>query len=346
MKRLSLLAVCLFLVFCLGAAASVAEQESGFYSELAAYWSPELWQDTWYYPEGDYITAFDGDGDWIGSNNLESLKSGRFGPYNAYIYYTVIETLTDYLVIYEVFHPFDYDHPWLKIISGTHHENDTEAIMVIAQKSEDKWFGRFRGLQTHPHGYTRYYALDPRVRLRVPKLVEKPSLAEGHHPRVYIQRGGHGPYALYAREQGLIHRHGFASDTGVVYKYKGKAEPPEGPDDRDAGYDLLSLTGERGLWTQRCNRRAFDDYREYNPPGDRPGIPAHLLCDEGTIPFNLDGDTAGASSGADSAGVPWGHLSPDPARLVKTTWKFPENFSDVYLYNPFLGIDRREENKE
>ncbi|MFO8058454.1 MAG: hypothetical protein R6V10_14285 [bacterium] len=342
MTRTLFIAVFFLLVLQVPGTSMSGQDKDGFYRDLAAYWSPDLWQDTWFYPEADYITAFDGDGDWTGSNNLESLRAGRFEPYRAYLYYAVMETRTHYLLIYEVFHPFDYDHPLLQPIGGTHHENDTEAIMVIVRKSSESRFGRFRGMQTHPHGYTRYYAKDPRVRLAVPKLLEKPSLRDGRHPEVYIQRGGHGPYALHAREQFFFIRHGFASDTGVVYRYKGEAGTPEGPDDRDAGYDLISVAGERGLWTRRCDRRAFDGYRQYDPPEGRPGIPAELLCEDGTIPFNLDGDTSGDSGRADAAGVPWGHLTPDPAHLVQSAWRFPENFSAEYVYNPFLGIDRRE----
>ncbi len=342
MKKFSILAASLIIVLpCFGIPQSTDKKD--FYYELASYWAPDLYQDTWYYPEGDYITAFDGDGDWRGANNLESLKAGRFAPYNAYVYYQVIETRTHYLVIYEVFHPFDYDHPLLKCIESTYHENDTEATMVIVQKTKQDKFGRFRGFETRPHGYTRYYSLDPHVRPPLFKLIEKPSLRDGHHPEIYIQGGGHGPYALHAREHGLIFRHGFVSDTGVVYRYTGEAQTPEGPDDRDVGYELLAVDGKRGFWTHRCRREAFDNRSEYQPPQGRPGIPRELLCDDGKLPFSLNGDDEGDSGRVDAGGLPWRHLTPDPAHLVDKTWKFPENFSTEYIYNPFLGIDRRDE---
>jgi len=341
MKKFSILAACLIIVFpCLGMAPPNDKQD--FYYKLASYWAPDLYQDTGHYPEGDYITAFDGDGDWKGANNLESLKAGRFGPYHAYVYYQVIETRTHYLIIYEVFHPFDYDHPLLKCLEGAYHENDTEATMVIVQKMPGKKFGRFRGLETRPHGYTRYYALDSDVRPPLFKLIEKPSLRDGHHPEIYIQRGGHGPYALHAREHGLFYRHEFHADTGVVYRYKGEAQAPSGPDDRDVGYELIAIDGERGFWPRRCEREAFDKRREYKPPQGRPGIPRELLCDDGKLPFNLNGDDSGDSGSIDSGGLPWNHLTPDPAHLVDMTWKFPEAFSTEYVYNPFLGIDRRD----
>jgi len=309
-----------------------------FHRELAAHWSPCYWQDTGRLPEADYITAFDADGDWIGANNLESLKGGRFEPYPAEVYFVVLETRTHWLIIYEVFHAFDYDRVWMKPVKGAFHENDTEGVMLVVEKSAGREFGEFRLMETRPHGYVRHYALDARIRLRGPGRIEKASF-RGSHPEVYIQRGGHGPYGLHARGGAVRIIDGFHRDRGVVYNYRGRAETPKGPDDRDVGYALIEVTDSRGLWARRCNKEAFDGYRGYEAPPGRPGVPQELLCQGGGIPFSLDGDTEGESSRPDAAGVPWGHFSPDPARVVANKWRLPEEFSVDYVYNPFLGID-------
>jgi len=314
---------------------------SDFHRDLAAHWAPDIWQDTWYYPEADYITAFDGDGDWIGANNLESLEAGLFEPYNAYIYCVVFETETHFLIVYEIFHPFDYDHPWMKRTPGAFHENDTEGVMVVASKDPAERFGIFRLMETRPHGYTCYYTDDRRARTRKPRLIERPSF-RGSHPEIYVQRGGHGPYGLHAWAGGLTVRHGFIGDIGVVYRYKGAAESPDGPNDRDVGYDLIHVDDPRGLWTHRCDRDAFDNYRPYTPPPGRPDILPSLLCDDGTIPRSIDGDTSGDSGGTDSAGVPWRHYGLDPAWEINRDWRLPEDFSTDYVLNPFLGIGRLE----
>jgi hypothetical protein len=327
---------------CLAVLLSGRAWADDFYRELAGHWAPDVWQDTWYYIEGDYITAFDADGDWIGANNHESLKAGRFAPYPAYVYCSVLETETHYLIIYEFFHPFDYDRRWLKWLPGAFHENDTEGVMVAVKKEEGEPYGVFRFMETKPHGYTRYYTNDPEVKHKGSKPAERASLRGGSHPEIYVQRGGHGPYGLHARGGGLSIRHGFHGGAGVVYKYEGVAGTPDGPNDREVGYDLISVTSERGLWTRRCNREAFDDYRPYHPPPGRPGVPDELYCEGGVIPFNLDGDTSGDSGGVDSAGVPWGHYGLDPAWTAAGQWELPERFSVEYIYNPYLGMNGRE----
>ncbi len=308
------------------------------YLEIAARWSPDVWQDTWYYPEADYLAAFNGDGDWIGANNQESLAAGKFAPYRAYVYYEVMETRTHYLVLYEFFHPYDYDRKWMKAVPGAYHENDTEGIMLVLQKTGKG--EEFRLLMTKPHGYTRHYITDPSVKPKKPLSAGRPRFRDGTHPQIYIQQGGHGPYALGSRAGGVLKRKDFRGGTGVEYRYKAKAEEPKGPSDRDVGYDLILVSGDNGFWPRRHQRETFSQYRAYVPPPGAHGVPPELTAN-GLLPFALDGDAPSKGGEKGGAGAPWRHFGLDPARAISSQWSFPEGFSTDYAFNPYLGIDER-----
>jgi hypothetical protein len=132
-------------------AISLHANEGNFYKELAGHWSPIIYQDTSFMPEGDYLTRFDGDGDFVGANNLDNHQAGRFRPYPSYLYYTVIESETHYFIIYGFFHPVDYDSGLALLIPGSTHENDMEGMMVVVQKVPGERFGRFRVFETWSH---------------------------------------------------------------------------------------------------------------------------------------------------------------------------------------------------
>jgi hypothetical protein len=75
--------------------------------QIAAQFAPVFYQGLGDSPRSDYITNFDFDGDWKGDNNWRNLDDRSF-PLRAYIYYSVTETETHYLVHYAFFHPRDY----------------------------------------------------------------------------------------------------------------------------------------------------------------------------------------------------------------------------------------------
>lgn len=89
--------------------------------ELAAYWAPVWYQDTDDAdPDADYITSFDFDGDFNGSNNWENQPNY---PLPGYIYYWTMETDTHWFIGYAAFHPRDWAHI---LLFDTQHENDME----------------------------------------------------------------------------------------------------------------------------------------------------------------------------------------------------------------------------
>jgi hypothetical protein len=91
----------------------------------------------------------------------------------------------------------------------------------------------------------------------------------GGQPLVYVEAEGHGIEGAERWEKnGGLAEVNFPGGDGVVYYYTGTAEEPADGDDRDVGYDLLSM---QELWDRRCDfedtfagfgRFAGDDHAE------------------------------------------------------------------------------------
>jgi hypothetical protein len=339
----------------------------GFYRELAGHWSPVIYQDTSFMPEGDYLTRFDGDGDWVGKNNLDNHLSGRFRPYPSYLYYTVIESWTHYFIIYGFFHPVDYDSRLAQIIPGMTHENDMEGMMMVVAKVPGERMGRFRIFETWSHLWWNFYSSKDRVMPRHIQMKEKADLS-GSHPLLYVQQEGHGLYGLHSRKSMYRWFGGFRGDTGVIYYYQGEAEAPEGPNDREVGYDLIAFEQPGGIWEHRCDLATFDKRPfAYEPPEGRPSLAPHppgCPFKPGQVPICFDGDESGFANQPDGANCFWGwgkvkggskgsyglnwqkQLNGkskgvwgfDPAWAINWQFEFQEPFSLDYIYNPYLDL--------
>lgn len=341
--------------FSLGFASPGRSQARGdFYSRLAGHWAPDIYQDTWFLPAADYLTAFDADGDWTGRNNLDNFMTGRFAPYRAVVYYTVMESETHYFIHYDFFHPVDYDRYLLRLLPGTCHENDLEGILVVLAKDPNAPWGRFRVMESLAHNFFYRYANADGISSAAGKSLEPATLRDGSHPQIYIQQGGHGPYELNSRKSGFK-RGDFKGKTGVIYRFTGRAEAPEGPNDREVGYELVDFLAPGGIWEHRCGGETFDREKRmvYQPPPGRPGVPAEVSgcgAAPGTIPLSFDGDHSGLANSADRAkpfwswagsntrGEPRGAWGLDPAWTMSRHYSFEEPFSLDYRCNYFLGI--------
>src|SRR5437899_912722 len=90
------------LLGCLVTSAQISDEK-----EIAARYAPVFHQALGGHPRGDYITNFDFDGDWDGTDNWTDAEDRRF-HLKAYIYYSVVETATHYFIHYADFHARDY----------------------------------------------------------------------------------------------------------------------------------------------------------------------------------------------------------------------------------------------
>jgi hypothetical protein len=89
---------------------------------------------------GDFLSRFDFDGDWNGLNNWASFARRppadhrRDEMARAYLYYSVVETATHYLINYCVFHAQDREP---QCSDGECHENDLEGGLHLVKKGPE-----------------------------------------------------------------------------------------------------------------------------------------------------------------------------------------------------------------
>ena len=114
---------------------------SNFYFELAENWAPVWYQDTDSDDyDADYITNFNFDGNWNGTDNWENQPGYTL---NANIYYWVVETETHWFIGYADFHPRDW-----KVMG--HHENDMEACLLVVNR-DGSTYGEIISMITIAH---------------------------------------------------------------------------------------------------------------------------------------------------------------------------------------------------
>jgi hypothetical protein len=309
--------------------------------ELAEAWAP-VWfhdtDDTSY--ASDYITAFDFDGDTVSHNNWENVFTPA-ADLSAVIYWSVIETLTHWYILYADFHPRDWTEncdPLLPFLEPCH-ENDMEGAMVMVKKDDSQW-GAFVLLVTEAHNLLHVFRNDPAITAKATEHLEGVgvSFEATRHPKLYVESKGHGVCALgFDGPDHCQHPVGegdnpFPGGDGIVYRFKGQAEVPSGGNDQDVGYALVSLYDT--IWQQRdsvCDGGCtFDGTFDY----------------EGTsLPKAFDGDTWGE----DKANPPWAWDDPDdgpvyrgdfffrPASAVNTWVDVPGALSMTYVDNAFLA---------
>ncbi|HUT81280.1 MAG TPA: hypothetical protein VMZ29_08765, partial [Candidatus Bathyarchaeia archaeon] len=303
--------------------------------EIAYYWAPVWYQDIDNSCcVADYITNFDFDGNWIGSDNWENLEANESYSYKACIYYSIVETATHWFIGYYDYHARD----WTEIIV-LQHEHDFEGVLVVVKKGPTEW-GEFICMITESHGHLYQYIdkdstpsmfvrnnyddIDGDVEFSFVDTYNIPFPFVGHnHPMAYVDCWGHG---VHGDKRWAVE--GFPGGDGVIYKPKGTSEEPNKTNYHEVSYSLVNVDI---FWAMRSG-----------PYGEN--------CTMGSFSA-FDGDTFGE----DSALLPWGWDDPDdgptfageifydPANLVSTQLKGLGEFSYNYTYNPYaleITIDR------
>lgn len=321
-------------------------------------------------PRGDYICAFDFDGDWKGDNNWAHCTDTQF-PMKAYIYYSVEESASHFFIHYAAFHARDYKGGQLygqllsfgkdiykkykdKIgdIPGVQeaqlsHENDMEGCMIIAEKhGGDPARATLVGVETLAHDRFTPSSPDPTVASRLGRdnLIK---IEEGTHPWVFIEPKGHGQHNYTGREKQIP-----TENAHIIYRYKGRADVPQGRREEDLSYDLVPIYST--LWKHAQISKPDDTFGEVYDYGVVEAM-AYDSASRKSVLWRKEIGKVGAAfrgetEGKDKAKPPWGWLDLleksikpgdwffNPAPIVKQHYRFGENFSLSYLSNPFLGI--------
>ena len=192
-------------------------------------------------------------------------------------------------------------------------------------------YGHLIAVETFAHFQFYQYRYDSRVR-DGHEDVDGEILLEGHNPIVFVEARGHGIYAWDGNE--------FPGGTGVVYRFipERGAEEPDGRNDRDVSYDLISILDE--LWIRRFD---MGDGNTFDSPFQYQG---YRFSSEEIIGATLDGD----NYTPDAAHNPWhlddwddgevyaGDMFFDPAYTFSYHLFIPGQVSLDYIYNPYLGI--------
>lgn len=305
------------------------------YRSLAEHYAPFVAQETWFQPQSDYLARFDADGDWRGDNNWANAPRSST---QAYVYYAAMETTTHWFLVYNFFHPRDYSD---QCVAGTCHENDNEGLILTVARDSTP-FGRLLAMETLAHNKVYSYRAHPGVRGNFHDLDGEVELVGGSHPVVFIHSGGHGVYGSGGHSRYDLERDRFHAGTGVTYVYKGVAERPRHPADRQVGYDLLPIYQH---WWVRAHAgpaaKSFSGYFRYEPFGGRPQAAVDRLA----------GAFLGLAHGRNMAKPFWawhdketrekgvlakGQWALDPAYAVSRNLTLPAPVSLEYTFNAYL----------
>jgi hypothetical protein len=326
--------------------------------EVAARYAPIFHQALGDKPRGDYITNFDFDGDWNGTNNWANAENKNF-RLKAYVYYSVAETTTHYLIHYGVFHARDYKGGERKGVilseilragaevasngkepkgmlaeAAIAHENDMEGALVVV----DKAASRVTFVETlHHNQFSRY----------VPAGSERSvdgefELTDGH-VHLYIEPKGHGIEAWGTEREK-------AEKGFLLYSFSGRADDPETANGGSVGYDLVPIATT--LWPKArsvARNNTFAGFKDFGTItisvlSGRAVVSKKVAI--GSLASAFDGKVGGINM----ARPPWGWFSNDrrddppglwffdPAKVVKRDYGLGESFSTTYAKMPFWAL--------
>ena len=243
---------------------------------------------------GDYITRFDFDGDWDGTNNWENQP--HF-PLPASVYYWIVETGTNWFIGYAAYHPRAWSHDYELIPS---YDNEMTGCMLVIHK-DGSAFGQFLAILTVSH--SELFPLDSSGNLwEIFSYTDRESSPSnmltdgfedidgdvkfnGSHPLVYVKSQRHGVNCAEGWESG------FPGGDGIQYVCSpGNAEVPDHNDNLVPGkivyYDLIPIDS---LWQLRNpdeNPSTFTDFGIFS--GGIPSNSIYQMRNAGRAPWAWD----------------------------------------------------------
>ncbi|MFT4704797.1 MAG: hypothetical protein ACI81R_002505 [Bradymonadia bacterium] len=329
-------------------------QGFAFHEELAAAYAPTILQevDT---ARLDSFSRIDFDGDLVMTNNLANAN----GTLPGWAYWDIVESRTHFFITYLYYYPASSPRATITF------EHDFVAVQVVVQKLDEDPLGRLRAFTTLYHSGFDAWAVEEAFyppgfnvtegEREIVGRLPLAAVASARAPTLFIQAGRHSvclpnagsPANRCAPSEG--ERSPFEDDTsGVTWTPGEQPQQWSGVGDETVQYGLRSFV--ETFWALR-NRTddedaLFSGTTRYSAPavtetelrpGDGFSFPTTLLSDAvdgqfGDLPFRLN-----ASVDPQQDGV-W---FVDPAWFLASALSFPESFSEIYCFNPYLQIDRR-----
>lgn len=300
-----------------------------FTQDLAYAHAPIHYQDSddTFYP-GEYITAIDYDGDWVGNNNWDNLGNGQWP---AVVYYSVVESCTHYFISYSFFHPRDWDDKAFQ----NEHENDLEGALFLVRK-DGSTYGKMEGMITVAHNdFYSYKAADSQLQNSQEDIDGNITFTQHdgfERSRTAQEAKGHGLKAWP-----FIHNFtGANNQDGIIY-YPSQAsgDYPSSGNDRHVNYQLVDLTVANGVWEKQLE----EAYQ-----------PSELFATWGNFRGNTSGGCGAGwkNCSENAANTPWrwddrddgdsynGEFALHPAKLFDLYFDGLGEFSYHYTRNPFL----------
>jgi hypothetical protein len=284
-------------------------------ADLAYRWAPIHYQDTSsaYYP-ADYLAPVDYDGDWNTLNNWEDLDANTAGLVGT-VYYSVVETSTDWYIVYGFFHARDWkDYP-VNIFS---HENDMEGLLEVVHK-DGSTYGTLNAMVTLAHD-NLYSYLPPGSPYtagdqNIDGNVIMQDFDGASHPASFQEDRGHG---CFAWDGGA-----FPGGDGIVYHpSQGGGSVPTGGDDRSVSYRLVDVFGGGGLWDRRNDPQTYASWGAFAGDNGEDNA-AHA-------PWAWDDLNDGSDIQA-------GAIATDPAYLISRYFANTGSPSLTYTSNPYTS---------
>lgn len=300
----------------------------------------------------DTFTTIDFDGDLLPGNNHDHAVGTQAGR----LYYAVVESTTHWFITYVFYYPVvqpnDRDEA----------EHDMFWAQMVVQKLDGDPTGVLRAWSTFyrlDYGAwameSPWYTAGAEVGGDLDGRLPAARLEGSRHVTLFVESGHH---AICLPDTGIGRCRPatgatapFEEGTTAVYYRAGDTAQAigEGPAD-DLRYSLEPFVD--GLWVYR-NRTTgpeavFGGRSEYGAPADGGALrPGDGLSFPTALQSEHDGDTFGSLpftyARADEFPPREGVWFVDPAWMASQTFTMPEGIGLDYCFNPWLGIDVRDE---
>lgn len=308
------------------------KKDDPFYRELAFRWAPIHFQDTDdTNARADFITRFDYDGNYDGTDNWDHLGTGDL---SAHVYYSVTETSSHWYILYAFFHPRD----WTDRPADQEHENDLEGVLFMVRRDGSQ-FGVLDGAITVAH--LDFYSFVPNGS----PLTSGSEDIDGSlsfqdfegvpHPKTSQEAKGHGVKCW----PHIGDFSGGSDEDGIIYfPSLTTAEVPSSGNDRSVRYKLIDLNAVGNLWTLQIFEASTSSSqaKTYNHWGNFKGNSSGS-CGDGitvTCADNAANAPWGWDDGDDGPNFN-GELALDPAAIVDHYFN-GATFSPNYSRNKYL----------